>query len=74
MGSGLPGLGYVVNWPMVNKSPFSMVVPLPNGRTPWLTNGDPITTYNSWDDVPSRWSRTPKHLMAFNGGFGMFRV
>ena len=28
---------------------------LPNGRTLWLINGgDPIGTYESWDDPPSR--------------------
>ena len=31
------------------------MLPLPNGRTLWLLNGgDPITTYKSWDDPPSR--------------------
>ena len=40
---------------MVSKSPKDRVVgPLPNGLTPWLTNGgDPITTYKSWEDPPS---------------------
>ncbi len=38
---------------MVIVSPLSLVVvPLPNGRTPWLINGgDPLTTYDIWEPI-----------------------
>ena len=41
---------------MVNKSPKDRLVPLQNDlSTPWLINGgDPFTTYDTWDDPPSR--------------------
>ena len=74
----IPGLVSVVNWPMVNKSPFSRVVgPLPNGRAPWLIDGgDPnhlqVHLRPSWDNPPSRESqnlfRQPLNLKDFCSG------
>ena len=40
---------------MVIVSSLCRVIPLPNGRTPWLINrGYLLTTYIHWDDPPSR--------------------
>ena len=51
---GLPVDGSVVNNHGDRKSPKDrVVVPLPNGRTPWLVNRGTLTTYIHWDDPPS---------------------